>query len=665
MNDDRLFSIPIIHIKKRETVSSWAMKNHYLKRTASYFNFKKHPFMKDPTDAMGDIANTWGVVISCPAQTGKTSAILNFIGWMAAYDRANTMLILDTSTQAINLSKNRLKPFIRDICGVHNDQLEFNNPDKSNSSVNISLGTGANLILGSAKSASTLCSTPSKYVILDEVDRYVEIPHEGDPLALAHQRQLSYRGMTIYTSTPTTAEDSRIWKQFQLGTMEVWSVRCPTCSNPFSLTWKDIDWSEPERPVCHCPSCGEVWTEADIILMDHLYVQQNETPQTDKYGRILRSFSINGLLCHNQYTWQSLREYERSAMQVGESAMQSFRNTRLGECYTPPNEIHIEASDLFRDCSEKYKDDCIPDDIDFITCGVDTHDNGLYAIVMGWSSDLSRAYGLTYHFLPGDPNDGQVWAEFDALVSRKFVRTDGVTLMPAFTFADCGGHRANAIFLQTLRTPRLKPCKGYASSGSGNLVDPLIRRLFQMNFTNGVKGKCEIVEVGANSAKDTILQMEKFTLAGDKRLIFPRKKCFDLNFFRGLTSEVRVGSKWIAPKSGHTLNEPLDCLVYALACASYYKDRYYDTRRDKEAVYRDDKTLERNMSSEEIMKDEAVPVKYTKKKKSSAKKKKEHEVSDAPKAEKVEKAVEKVVDSQKVGKAPEAPEAPKKKFKHL
>lgn len=91
MNDDRLFSIPIIHIKKRESVSSWARNNHYLKRTASYFNFNKHPFMQTPTDAMGDIANTWGVVISCASQVGKTSAILNFLGWMTAYDRANTM----------------------------------------------------------------------------------------------------------------------------------------------------------------------------------------------------------------------------------------------------------------------------------------------------------------------------------------------------------------------------------------------------------------------------------------------------------------------------------------------------------------------------------------------------------------------------------------------
>lgn len=669
MNDDRLFTIDTIHIPKRESVTSWATKNHYLKRTASYLKYDRYAYMVEPTDATGQIDSVWGVCICCPSQCSKTTAMMNFCGWMCKYDRANTLVILDTAQQAVNLSKNRLRPFLREICHIHNDQTAFDNLDKSNSAVNISLGTGANLILGSAKSASTLCSTPVKFLLLDETDRYpLDLQGEGDPISLALQRQMTYRGMALFTSTPTTQEDSRIWKQFQLGTMEVWSVRCPTCSQPFSLKWKDIDWSDPENPTCTCPSCGEVWTEADVILMEHLYVQTNDNPQRDKYGRILRSFSINGLLVP-QYDWKSLREYERAAMTTSEAALQSFFNTRLGETYTPPNEVKIEAQDLFRDCSERYRDECIPDDIDFVCAGCDTHDSGLYVLLMGFSSDLSRAYGLTYHFLPGDPNEPQVWAEFDALVSRKFVRTDGVTLMPAFAFADAGGHRANAIFLQTLRTPRLKPCKGYASSGSSTLVDPLIRRLFNMKFTNGVKGVCEVVEVGTNSAKDTILQMMKFTIAGDKRLIFPRKKCFDINFFRGLTSEVRVGTKWIAPRSGHTLNEPLDCLVYALACATYYKERYYDTRKDKEAVYRD-LPLERTMEEmKDVMKDEAVPAKHTKaaKKKSTAAKKtkkKEAEVPvpDAPK-------VEKAVDSQKAGKAPKAPEAdvdaPKKKFKHL
>lgn len=657
MNDDRFYTIDTIRIPKRTTVCEWAQAHHYLKRTASYFRYDKYPFMVEPTNAMGDISTTWGVVIQCPSQTSKTTACMNFLGWMCEYDRQNTMVILDTANQAVNLSKNRLKPFLRDICHIHNDEQAITNPDKSNSSVNISLGTGANLILGSAKSASTLCSYPSKYVILDEIDRYpTALEGEGDPISLAMQRQMTYRGLTLFTSTPTTVEDSRIHKQWLLGTMEVWSVRCPSCGKLFSPTWKDIDWTDENVPTTHCPNCGELWTEADIICMEHAYAQLNDNPQTDKYRRILRSFSINGLLCHAQYTWHSLREYERAALQIGEAAVASFRNTRLGECYTSPTEIRIDHVELFRACGMRYDDSCIPEDIDFITVGIDTHETGLYMLIMGWTLDLQYAYGLSYHFLAGDPDEAAVWQQLVEQMNRKFVRADGVTLMPAFAFADVGGHRGNAVMTNSLLNPRLKPCKGFASSGNSTQIDPLVRRSFSMNFTNGIKGKCEIVEVGVTAGKDALLQMEKLTLAGEKHLAFNHKQCFDLAFFKSLTSEIRIGSRWVAPQKGAQYNEAMDCAVYSMACARYYYDNYYATGKDKEVVYRS-QPKEQTEMKKKIEQDEAVEPKTIAKEKAKRGRKAKQEVEEI----KNEKTAEKVLENSAEPKV----EQPVKKFKHL
>ena len=514
--------------------------------------------------------------------THNTTLMQNALGWVCEYDRQNVLIVFDTLENGQRFSRNRLKPFLRDTCGILNNSLEAN-PDKSNSAMNISLGTGANVFIGTGKSPSQLASTPAKYLLMDEIDRWTDqIEGEGDPVSLALQRQMTYRGMALFTSTPTMKETSRIWKQFLLGTQCVWGVYCDSCGKHFSLEWTDIDWTEPDNPVCHCPHCGEVWTEQEIIAMRHGYEAQNEHPQTDKYGRILRSYSVNGLLCHAQYTWASLKEYERSALQTGEAAVQSFRNTRLAECYTPPDEIRVDAQTLMIKSLMRFSDDCIPTDIAYITCGVDTHDACLYAAVYGWSADCSRCYGLTYHVLAGDPDTAQPWEALTELTNRPFIRKDGRILRCAFTFCDAGGHRTNSVLAYTFHNSRFFPIKGFASTGKATTTDPLLRRVFKMNLNAGIKTKIQVMEIGVNNAKDMILKMETLTLAGEPALNFATKNCFGNDFFVSLTSEVRIQNKWVAPAKKWRGNEALDTLTYALACAVWYRRTYYDTGKDRE-----------------------------------------------------------------------------------
>lgn len=627
IKDSHIVTMDCIRVPLRTSVSEWAKTHHFLQRTSAYFKYDKHPYMIEPSDAFSDIAGTWGVVLCVPSQVGKSTAMLNAIGWICEYDRQNTLVVFDTLENGQRFSRNRLKPFLRDTCGVLNNSIEAN-PDKSNAATNISLGTGANVFIGTGKSPSQLASTPAKYLLMDEIDRWVDqIEGEGDPVSLAIQRQMTYRGMALFTSTPTMKETSRIWRQYLLGTQCIWGVYCASCGKHFSLEWQDIDWTDPETPVCHCPHCGEVWTEQEIISMKHGYEAQNEHPQTDKYGRVLRSYTVNGLMCHAQYTWASLKEYERSALQLGEAAVQSFRNTRLAECYTPPDEIRVDAQTLMLKTLMRYNDKEIPSDIEFITCGCDVHDACLYAALYGWNRECSVCYGLTYHVLAGDPDTAQPWEALTELTNRPFIRSDGRILRCAYTFADTGGHRTNSVLAYTFHNPRFFPVKGYASSGKATTTDPLLRRVFKMNLTAGVKTKVPVMEVGVNAAKDRILKMETVTLAGEPLMNFCTKSCFGNDFFVGLTSEVRIGGKWVAPAKRWRGNEPLDTLVYALACAVWYQKQYYITGKDKESrefkTFSDLSEEEQNAMTERMDKpiEEAVEeVKQGKKSKASKKK---------------------------------------------
>ena len=613
MPDDRLYRLDGIIIPKKESVTEWTVKNHYLKRTGSYLSYKKYPFMLAPTDSMGRLHDTFEVVIMCPAQASKTTAIMNFIGWSLKYQRENILVILDNANNAQKLAKNRVKPFLMDVCNLLDDTERQQSADKSNSAVNIALASGVNLMLGSAKSASDLCSQPCAFVLLDEVDRYVELSGEGDPVTLASARTKTYRNsMIVCTSTPTVKDDSRIMSQWKLGTAERWGVICPSCQHFFSPLWKDIDWSDPDNPTTACPTCGEVWAETDIIGMEHKYEQTNPSPIHDEYGRIMRSYAINGLLMHDQTTWKALKQLEIAAIQTSESAIQSFYNTRLGEVYERPSEMRIDPDILSRCASFRYDDQSLPSDILAIVISSDTHDDCLYLLTAGFSSDGERVYLIRYDILMGDPDDKHVWAQYDRLMCEVYKTEDGRYLRPIFACGDLGGHRSRSVALYSLRNPRFRCVRGYRAPnlGQSTCVDPLLNRVSPYKLTEGVKTTVPVQYVGVSGAKDRLNKWQRLTIAGEQHIFAPSvKKCFDLDFWKGMTIEIRdnVG-RWVCPYTpsgkGHMANEPTDLMVYAMAAFEMWKTQYYLTCKDREYFSPNGKPLdltkEITMCAEEV-----------------------------------------------------------------
>ena len=619
MPDDRLYRLDGIIIPKKESVTEWTVKNHYLKRTGTFLSYRKYPFMLAPTDSMGRLHDTFEVVIMCPAQASKTTAIMNFIGWSLRFQRENILVILDNANNAQKLAKNRVKPFLMDVCHLLDDTERQQSADKSNSAVNIALASGTNLMLGSAKSASDLCSQPCAFVLLDEVDRYVELSGEGDPVTLASARTKTYRNsMIVCTSTPTVKDESRIMSQWKLGTAERWGVICTTCQHFFSPLWKDIDWSDPDKPTTACPTCGEVWTESDIISMEHKYEQTNPSPIHDEYGRIMRSYSINGLLMHDQTTWKALKQLEIAAIQTSESAIQSFFNTRLGEVYERPTEMRIDPDILSRCASCRYDDQSLPSDILSIVISSDTHDDCLYLLTAGFSSDGERVYLIRYDILIGDPDDKHVWAQYDRLMCEVYKTEDGRYLRPIFACGDLGGHRSRSVALYSLRNPRFRCVRGYRAPnlGTSTCVDPLLNRVSPYKLTEGVKTTVPVQYVGVSGAKDRLNKWQRLTIAGEQHIFASVKKCFDLDFWKGMTIEIRdnVG-RWVCPYTpsgkGHMANEPTDLMVYAMAAFELWKTQYYLTCKDREYFSPNGKPLD--LTKEITMCDEEVKPTKTKK----------------------------------------------------
>lgn len=586
MFNDRLYKLSIFDVKPRVSVDVWACKNRYMDTTSSMWSYNQSPFFEEPASYMSDIATTACVILKTPAQVGKTESILNLFGWICEYDRANTMLVLDTQKSGEKMSKNRIRPFLRETCGINNPKNAVKSPDKSNSVMNIGLGRGANLLICSAKSASDLRSTPVKYLLMDELDAWPEeLKGEGDPVQLALQRQMRYRGMAVMTSTPT-GYDGRIYKQFLQGTRQSWVALCE-CGELLPCRWDDIDFSE-STPTVKCPKCGLVLSECDVKRLRHVYTPpKNETPYRDELGRVWRSFEVFGPLCHEFYSWDGLKRQEMTALSLGDASYQSFRNTRLGEVYKPMGELEVDKLALIKAVLDNYDPDVeIPEIVDFIVFGIDTHDSCLYVETVGFSADLKKQVGLGFCILPGDPDEGAVWDLLKQKFDYIYTRSDGIKLKPVMAFIDSGGHRSTSVYVNCIKNKRIIPVKGFASNDRRK-PDPLISDFKKLNIGTGYKGKIKVLMLGVNAGKDALASAEMSTIAGNRVLYYPNGCGYDEQYYSGLLSERRVDGRWVAPKKS-LFNEPLDCRIYAMACAKYYQRKYYLSGKDNGGIVKDE-----------------------------------------------------------------------------
>lgn len=531
------------------------------------FTYDTTPFLRYPTACLGDIGGTCRVIIQSPAQVGKTVTIENFLAWVCEYDRQNALLILDSDKTGKRMSKNRLRPFLRDTCGINTKESRALNPDASKEISNIGLAPGANLIIGSSKSASDLCSTPVKYLLCDELDRWADsLEREGDPLALAFQRQMRFpSSMALLTSTPTV-EDGRIHQQYMLGTQERWGVICE-CGKWFDVPWSAIDWTGNE-PLIACPHCGTFHTENEIKSLVHAYSEpQNASAYRDKCGRIAHSFAITATLCHAFYTWDYLKREEQTARALGEVNYQSFQNTRLGEVYIPSDERIIFGSDVMRVSCVNYDTSNLPSDIHFIVAGVDTQDSGFAVEICGFSTDRSRVYGIDWVWVAGSPkHDPSVWQRLHETLSRTFHTEDGRNLRVSVTCHDSGGHCTQEVYAFTFRRKGHFAVKG---TMEGKELIPRVSHVTLKTLGTGT-GRVLLISVGTVRGKDMIQDALTANLNGDKQYLWPRNGSYDADYFEQLTAEKRIverGGKvrWVCLPGRH--NEGLDCRVYALVAA--------------------------------------------------------------------------------------------------
>ena len=569
----KLFAVVLQKLKPPPplTISQWADKYRVLSSESSAepgrWHTDKAPYQRAIMDAIGD-PHVREVVVMSAAQIGKTDAfILNVLAYYMDYAPAPIMCMQPTLDMGQTLSKDRISPMLRDtprLKGLVDVKSRFagNTVMKKNF-------IGGHITIVGANSPSSLASRPIKVLLADEIDRYPKSAGtEGDPLNLAKKRQTTFWDCkTVMVSTPTIKGDSRIEDAFNLSTQEEWNIPCPECGAYQPLVWENVkfDPDDLDKGIDYvCCECGCVaneyrWKAQEI---KGKYVAANP-------GAATRGFHLNTLAS----TFVGWDEVVRKFLEAKEALdhgnpeeMKVWVNTELGQTWEERG-IQLEDTELYNR-REIYTAE-VPDDVLFLTAGVDVQDDRFEVEVVGWGEG-AECWGIRYQKIFGDMLSDQVWQDLDDFLLLSWRMAVGTEYTLLATCIDSGGHHTDEVY--RFAKDRLNR-RIFAIKGMGGAGVPYIR-----NPSKNNRVKTNLFIIGVDAGKTSIYQRLEVKTPGPNYCHFPSnpEAGYDENYFKGLTAEKKVvrfvkghlKEYWEIKDKEHKRNEPLDLRNYALAALS-------------------------------------------------------------------------------------------------
>ena len=379
------------------SVSEWAQQNRVLSRESSAeagsWRNERTPYLVDIMDAFYD-PSVRNVSVVASSQVGKSEGLLNIIGYIIHQDPGSILFVQPTIEDAKKFSRLRIAPMIRDCKALSRRVADVKTRDSGNTMLQKSFAGGMLTMVGS-NSPSGLASTPVKYVLGDELDRWaLSAGTEGDPWKLAEARTMTfYNAKLVAVSTPTIKGASKIESLYNEGTQERWCTQCPECGEWHEVCFDDIhfkhdiikhgkkkDYRIKTIEWC-CPGCGCLFSEKAVRSQPAKWIATY--PEAYKKGH--RSFWLNGFASPWQPWEKIILSYLRA--KADPQKLKVVYNTMLGKLWEDRGELVDEDTVMGRREDYGRREDGtpveLPDGVLVLTCGVDTQDNRLEYEVLG------------------------------------------------------------------------------------------------------------------------------------------------------------------------------------------------------------------------------------------------------------------------------------------
>ena len=367
-------------------------------------------------------------------------------------------------------------------------------------------------------------------------------------------------------STPTIKGLSRIEVEYENSSRGEWNVPCPHCGALQPLKWANVIFDSEDLSEIQyaCEKCGAISSEVEWkeYFVEGQFI--HEDPEN-----LVRGFHLN-TLASTLATWRSVVEKflvanaEKKKGNV--ELLKVWTNTELGETWEEDGEQLDESS--LEDRKELYNCE-VPEDVMYITAGIDTQDDRFEVEVVGWGPEY-ESWGIRYAVLYGDTSnmDDPVWRDLDTFLLQSFAKANGTLLKIVCACMDSGGHRTNQVY--KFCKPRFNR-KIFAIKGSNDSAAAYIQKPTKNN-----REKAYLFTIGVDTGKSWLMDRLKIEAPGPGYCHFPKEdgRGYDKKFFEGLTSEKKVlrykmGRPYFAwelkDKGIHKRNEALDCRNYATA----------------------------------------------------------------------------------------------------
>lgn len=569
----------------KETASEWADKFRWLSPSSSArpgrWRTDLSPYQRGIMDAVTD-PNVEIITFMKSSQVGATEIINNVLGYFIHRQPGPILVIQPNIHMGQVWSIDRLKPML-DETPVLKELVSGRRDSKGSNNVLHKTFVGGQLSIVGANSPAGLASRPVMVILADELDRWERSAgEEGDPLRLAIKRTTTFFNRKILVvSTPTIHGQSRIEEEFLLSDQRYFFVKCPHCGHRQRLVWDQMHYtpSNTADAAYTCGSiernegCGTLWREREKKAI----LQTGEWEATAKGEPKRVGFHISELYS----TWSPWSKMAQDFVEAGDDPqqLQVFYNTSLGQTYVR-EEVTVDAHDL-EQRAEDYTD--LPEQVKFLTCGVDVQKNRIEALVMGWG-DNKESWVIEHEILGGSPTKDEVWDKLDAYLRKKFdVEGDEKRKLPIrATCIDAGNWSS-----QVHSFCSNKHSRGiYAVRGQAGEKHPIVKRPTEAKGKiEGRSKRVRLYNVGTWNAKDVLYDRLAIDTPGPGYIHFHDR--LEPEFFAQMTSEARriqfrkgkMRNEYIQLRQR---NEALDMAVYNLAAYELLKKRIIRPKKEAE-----------------------------------------------------------------------------------
>jgi len=529
------------------------------------------PYQRGIMDAVHE-KGVQTIVVMGSSQWGKTACGVNIVAYHIAHDPC-PILVVEPSVDPMgkDFAKNRLDPVIEATEVLNAKVSKKRSKDASNTTLQKTF-SGGSLAIAGANSAASLAARPVRLLILDEVDRYPhELPGEGNTLSIAMKRTQTYRQRKriVMLSSPTLV-NAPIHAWFKRGDQRRFYVPCPKCSHFHTYQWQNVRWTErdPTTARLHCPACDYPIGDAERVAI--LSKGEWRAEQTERADSSIVSFHIWEAYSPMSSLEEIVKGFlgAREKQKTGDrSEMHSWQNTTLGEPVEPDDGIGVEPHVLMLR-REDYGRTEVPQGACCLTMGVDTQDDRLEALVVGWGPGY-ESWVIDRHTFSGDTSQPQPWAQLDRMLEMRYRHESGATLMVHASSIDSGGHRTAIVYDWVKRREARNIYAIIGRDGQRPIMASPSPRRWGRD-----EREVPLYTVGTDASKALLMSRLGVTERGPGYVHLPTAVWCDEEFCLQVTAERLVTkfhegrpvSRWV---SRRPRNEMLDCFVYAISALEW------------------------------------------------------------------------------------------------